>query len=261
MHTGDKDRNKPKRFLPETPNKEEKKMAGTVQTGTQARLEITAEKETKFTGRSEVRITGRVVRKFAAPERGFTALTIATRAGTAETNYPSVMFFGRAAIETDKLIDDRAKPRPTVEIDGEIQTAKITGDSGVVYKQTVVGLRLASAKTGLDSRGILGPNGETVGTEPANDENSVLIIGEIIHVFPFRSGTVLTVRTYGEGRPNFPKITCFGRQGKFAEGLTPGEIVCAAGVIQTARKEIRGETRFFESVVCTDIDRYAAPAG
>jgi hypothetical protein len=210
------------------------------------------------TGSSDVKIVGTVVRKYYSEEKAFAALIVATGARSPKSNYPRVFFFGDDAKNADKNIEVKGNKGPCVEITATVRTKKKILEAGAkpIFLHSIIGDSLSLAKTQLEAVGASG------GTKPIPDENFVHIEGSIVHIFDFEKGVVLTFAVNHGNSRSFPKVTCFGTHAEFARGLEEGDVVVAAGMIQTAKKQGKdGNPVFYESVVCTDIDKSSEAAG
>lgn len=70
------------------------------------------------------------------------------------------------------------------------------------------------------------------------DKNIVLISGEIVHIYsPKPDITILTVAVNDGSRINRCDVTCFRRQSDTAQQCCEGDIIAAAGIIQTSIKD------------------------
>ena len=224
--------------------------------------------------RNEVKIAGRVTNVFKVPNQQTVVLSVATNAGGGASadgglisNFPRVTFYGRRGeIAYKALVADRAGPRgireakstkipksPQVVITGTIQTTKQLRDGEFIYRQTIVGETLTLAPTRLEM--VL--NTES-GLKEIGDENEVILIGEIVHIFRFTRktpGTILTIKTSNR-RTDFPKATLYWDLHDLSRDMEVGDHVVLVGMMQTRRDEVDGKTIFRENIVATDLDWY-----
>ena len=221
--------------------------------------------------RNEVRITGTAVSAFQVQGQHTTVITIATSAGRAAansrrkagadiepmSNFPKVAFYGPHSSEVYSALGldgDKAK-RPQVTVTGMVQTSKQQRGSGFVYRQTIVGNYCEIVPTHLELALMSGPG---TGAATAGDENEVVIIGEIVHIYRFSGnvpGTILTIRTADE-RINFPKVTLFRNLDKLSHRMEDGDHVALVGMVQTKRVMKDGKPFRHENIVATDLDWY-----
>ena len=211
-----------------------------------------------FESRNEVKITGSVVHLYRVEDRNIVVLTIATSTGGKQSDFPKVVFYGKEALAIQDALDLESGKRPQVSIVGSIQTSKQGEGATAVYRQNVIGSSLALAPTSLESALNI-----EVGNKTIADENQVILVGRIVHLYHFDSkktgsplGTVLTLKTLGN-RFNFPKITLFRDQSKIAQEMDVGDHVAVIGTIQTSRTVKDGaKTVYYETIIGSDIDWY-----
>ena len=210
-----------------------------------------------FVSRNEMRVTGTVVRLFKVPNQQTVVLTIATNAGGgAVSNFPRISFYGSQSDTIYKALGSvrKGSKHPQVTITGSVQTTKRARDDGFVYYQTAVGSSLSFASTRLES--ILNTE---AGTRTVNDENEVILIGEIVHIYRFErknAGTILTIKTTSNARIDFPKVTLFRDLNDLAQKMEAGDHIALIGMLQTKISEKDGKQVRHENIVGTDLDWY-----
>jgi len=209
---------------------------------------------------NEVTLTGAVVHMFAPEGRDLVVLTLATNAGRNRTsNYPKITWYGEKAkkIAADLKVEPGNFPR--VCIKATVQTSKKGEGDRTTYFQTIVGTELSYAPKQLEGRLNM-----DIGNRYIEDENEVILVGEIVHIYHFGSnggerqtGSILTVKTRISNWANFPKVTMFRRLSDTANKMKEGDIVAITGIIQTNKVE-RTEKKpdYYETIVGTDLDWY-----
>lgn len=84
------------------------------------------------------------------------------------------------------------------------------------------------------------------------DENGAFVTGEVVHTYEINDETaivtVLCERSKNRDRVN---ISCFKRQAELAKTLKPGDVIAAAGLIQT--KNMREQRKIVQSLVARDM--------
>ena len=207
--------------------------------------------------RNEIRITGTVVNLFKVPNQQTVVLSVATNAGGgALSNYPKITFYGsQSGVVYEALGSGRNAPKhPQVTITGSVQTTKRLKDGEFVYYQTAVGDSLSFAATRLET--ILNTD---AGKRAVNDENEVILIGEIVHVYRFErknAGTILTIKTTSNSRIDFPKVTLFRDLNDLSQEMEIGDHVALIGMLQTKISKKDGKQVRHENIVATDLDWY-----
>lgn len=208
---------------------------------------------------NKVALTGSVVHKYR-PRDSVIILTVAVNGGMHEVDYPNVAFYGADIAENiDKAIEVSEDNYPRVRITGTVQTSRKETDNGVRHYQTIVGDTIARAQTQMEkATGIRG-----IGTRKADGENDVCLLGKITYIYPVvkdgadePTGAILTIRTYIDGRSDFPRVACFGVRGAYALGLDVGDTVCVTGYLETTNRTRRDGSRGkFESVIATEVSK------
>lgn len=226
---------------------------------TTAKVLIDRSEQTPVPSRNNVVLTGTVLQTFA-PNGNVTIMTLAV--GQRElSQYPKITWYGKDAMMVAKEFPPGTKSKhQKVCVSGFIQTSKRDVKGETKYFQNIVGENLSYAPKLLESE-----LGIEAGTRYVQDQNTVLLVGEIVNRYDFQGahgtadgkplGAILTLRTQDSGRYNFPKITFF-KQIKLAMNVKPGDIVAVCGAIQTSKRDSGGETQYFENVVGSDIDYY-----
>lgn len=84
------------------------------------------------------------------------------------------------------------------------------------------------------------------------DENGAFITGNVTHVYEVNDETVVvTVLCERNNRRDRVNVSCFKRQAELAKTLKTGDVIAAAGLIQT--KNIREQRRIAQSIVARDM--------
>ena len=84
------------------------------------------------------------------------------------------------------------------------------------------------------------------------DENGAFITGNVTHVYEVNDETVVvTVLCERNNRRDRVNVSCFKRQAELAKTLKTGDVIAAAGLIQT--KNIREQKRIAQSIVARDM--------
>ena len=97
------------------------------------------------------------------------------------------------------------------------------------------------------------------GSKYAPPKNVVKIAGSVYNIStPARNLVKLTLHTVKNGRSSLVQVSYYTKEvGKVMERIRVKDNVCGIGSVQTSKKEIRGETRYLETIVLTDLQKIA----
>ena len=190
---------------------------------------------------NEAVIQGRIVHKYAADKA--TILTISTGRATISPDYPKVVFFGSMKDEANKY-----STGSFVKVVGNIQSSRRNPKIKNQMTLSIFGETIEPASTQFEEdHGIPGTY--------ANVINHFRLAGTITAIdIPAKNIVRLTVRCVKNKRQSFVTIIYFSKNpaNVIAEHL-PGSFVRVSGSVQTTRNEKRGETRYFQNYVASEL--------
>ena len=164
--------------------------------------------------------------------------------------YPSIVFYGKDAIDALKQLDFEKKPRIIVE--GFIQTEKKNIDGENKYFQDLVGLKVSFAKTRLEAAF----NMEGIGVAKAAPLNEILLSGEVVHIHRFRNGRFsITIRSEHHNVYNFPTFFCSRSYSDVCESIKIGDKIIAACEVYTYNEENGQSFPTRERIYAKDIQK------
>lgn len=193
---------------------------------------------------NDVIIQGVIVHKFVTPKVAI--LTISTGSATPTTNYPKVTFFEDVRTE----VEEKFKEGDHVCIHGNIQSSKPKPD---VKNQTMVAVFGESIE--FTHSNMEEAFGVDVATSYKSFKNELKISGVVTRIeCPTSNMVRLRVFTRKNGRPSFVPLVHFTRKPEeVLAKIHPQDRICAIGSVQTEKKTIRDEIRYFENYVVNEI--------
>lgn len=95
---------------------------------------------------------------------------------------------------------------------------------------------------------ILGDEGGIV-----EDINEMVVIGKIVNSVECNGVVHIRVLVEVKEQTRQCDISCFGRQAEFVNLVENGTKIACVGYVSTNKKEINGETKYYQNLVCRDI--------
>lgn len=199
---------------------------------------------------NEVILRGSIIRinKQKGLKRTVSEIRIAVEGKKGVSNYPLVTFFSD--------IPDDIKIRSNVTIKGHMQSTQST-DNKYVMQTRIIGDDISLTKRALSYVFPQIPyNNEVNGGKP-DDMNMFRLIGKVTKVYsPAGKKNPVSVVRFTSKRNDMVlqcEVSCFQKQQKVAEMIEEGSKVAVTGYTSTSVKEYKGETRYFQNMIASDI--------
>jgi hypothetical protein len=195
---------------------------------------------------NDVVLQGVIVHKFITPKVAI--LTINTGNSTPKINFPKATFFGdvRDKLEGDFNVGDH------VCVTGNIQSSKPKAD---IKNQSLIAV---FAEDIVKTPSIM-ENAFGVETPESYKpyRNEIRVAGEVMRIDCPSDGLIkMRIMVRKNGRISFVTLAHYtNTPEKILATIHAHDHVCAVGCVQTAKKNINGETRFFENYVATEISK------
>ena len=201
-----------------------------------------------FRSRNDLRVRGTIV-FIRSGETGagvpFVNIRIVTDSGPRK-DYPMFRFYGESAAIAAKF--ERGN---RVLVKGHASLRRKLDENG--YQQLLIGDSIEMSKRELSRYlNLTSDHMSEYDGGHMRDENGAFVTGEVVHTYEINDETaivtVLCERSKNRDRVN---ISCFKRQAELAKTLKPGDVIAAAGLIQT--KNMREQRKIVQSLVARDM--------
>lgn len=206
-----------------------------------------------FRSRNDLRVRGTIV-FIRSGETGagvpFVNIRIVTDSGPRK-DYPMFRFYGESATIAAKfergnrvLVTGHASLRRKLDENRQPTNG---------YQQLLIGDSIEMSKRELSRYlNLTSDHMSEYDGGHMRDENGAFVTGEVVHTYEINDETaivtVLCERSKNRDRVN---ISCFKRQAELAKTLKPGDVIAAAGLIQT--KNMREQRKIVQSLVARDM--------
>lgn len=206
-----------------------------------------------FRSRNDLRVRGTIV-FIRSGETGagvpFVNIRIVTDSGPRK-DYPMFRFYGESAAIAAKFErGDRVLVTGHASLRRKLDENRQPTNG---YQQLLIGDSIEMSKRELSRYlNLTSDHMSEYDGGHMRDENGAFVTGEVVHTYEINDETaivtVLCERSKNRDRVN---ISCFKRQAELAKTLKPGDVIAAAGLIQT--KNMREQRKIVQSLVARDM--------
>lgn len=164
------------------------------------------------------------------------------------TNFPEIMVFNTSLLQGVELYKK-------ITIIAHTQNRNVRQSDGTYKPRTVIvadSIRVAPRRLleYFDKRIIIGEDGGTV-----EDINEFVLIGTVLRVFEASNTTSIMKVSISDKSGNVRQcdFSCFHKQSKLANMIEIGKRVACVGFVSTDKKEVNGEVKYFQNLICRDL--------